>query len=120
MGQPVVWFEVIGKDGDALRSFYGDLFGWQFEKMPGPMDYGMVTGGNVGIGGGVGAAPNGGSEHVTFYVSTDDPRGALDRAEGLGGKTLQPPTDVPGGGVHALLSDPEGHTIGLFKPPTAS
>ena len=28
MGQPVVHFEVIGKDPDALRSYYGDLFGW--------------------------------------------------------------------------------------------
>ena len=27
MGQPVIHFEVIGKDGSALQSFYSDLFG---------------------------------------------------------------------------------------------
>ena len=31
MGNPVVHFEVIGKDGDELRSYYGELFGWEFD-----------------------------------------------------------------------------------------
>jgi uncharacterized protein len=29
MGQPVVHFEIIGKDAKKLRSYYGDLFGWE-------------------------------------------------------------------------------------------
>ena len=36
MGQPVVHFEVIGKDGDKLRSYYSDLFGWEFGDPIGP------------------------------------------------------------------------------------
>ena len=31
MNQPVVWFEVVGKDVKRLHEFYGGLFGWQFE-----------------------------------------------------------------------------------------
>ena len=31
MGQPVVHFEIIGKDPEQLRSYYGDLFGWDFD-----------------------------------------------------------------------------------------
>jgi len=31
MGQPVVHFEVIGRDPGKLRSYYGDLFGWEFD-----------------------------------------------------------------------------------------
>ena len=27
MGQPVVHFEIIGKDPEKLRGYYGDLFG---------------------------------------------------------------------------------------------
>jgi predicted enzyme related to lactoylglutathione lyase len=27
MGQPVVHFEVIGKDGDKLQRYYSELFG---------------------------------------------------------------------------------------------
>jgi len=31
MGQPIVHFEIIGKDPKRLRSYYGDLFGWEFD-----------------------------------------------------------------------------------------
>jgi predicted enzyme related to lactoylglutathione lyase len=30
MGQPVVHFEVVGKDGEGLRNYYSELFGWEF------------------------------------------------------------------------------------------
>ena len=50
MGQPVVHFEIIGKDAGKLRSFYGDLFGWQFdtsapvaEAVSQPGNYGLST-----------------------------------------------------------------------------
>ena len=42
MGQPVVHFEVIGKDGDKLRSYYSELFGWEIDSNN-PMNYGMVS-----------------------------------------------------------------------------
>jgi len=29
MGQPVVHFEVIGKDGEKLRGYYAELFDWE-------------------------------------------------------------------------------------------
>jgi predicted enzyme related to lactoylglutathione lyase len=31
MGRPVLHFEIVGKDGEALRGFYGDLFDWKFD-----------------------------------------------------------------------------------------
>ena len=34
--QPVVHFEVIGSDPEQLRSYYGDLFGWEFDT-PSPV-----------------------------------------------------------------------------------
>ncbi len=64
MGQPVVHFEVVGKDGPALRSFYSELFGWNFDN-DNPMGYGVVTREDnvnpdgIGIGGGVGQGPEG-------------------------------------------------------------
>ena len=59
MGQPVVHFEVVGKDAKKLQSYYSELFGWQIDS-DNPMNYGMVTReGNtapdgMGIGGGIG------------------------------------------------------------------
>ena len=116
MEDPVVFFEVLGRDGDRLRQFYGDLFGWTVSKAPPPMDYGMVTRDDAGIEGGIGVDTDGGDGHTIFYVHADDPQASLDRAEGLGGRTLMPPTELPGGGVIALFADPEGHKVGLYKP----
>jgi uncharacterized protein len=120
MGNPVVWFEVMGKDGAKLRSFYGDLFGWSYENVEG-MDYGMVQGADGGempsIPGGIGTAPEGAPSYQTFYVGVDDVPAALAKAESLGGTTLVPEMELPMGGKIAILGDPEGNMIGVFKPP---
>ena len=77
MGQPVVHFEVIGKDGEKLRSYYSELFGWEIDSSN-QMSYGMVAReGNQapdgsGIGGGIAGGPDGYEGHVTFYVAVDD------------------------------------------------
>jgi len=122
MGQPVVHFEVVGGDGEKLRAYYAELFGWEFQSMGGPMDYGVVQrDGNTneegaGIGGGVGGV-DGDEGHVTFYVEVPDVEAALDRAERLGGKRLMGPDEVPGGGITIVhFGDPEGHVIGLVSP----
>jgi len=31
MKHPVVWFEVMGRDGDGMRKFYRDLFDWKID-----------------------------------------------------------------------------------------
>ncbi len=46
------------------------------------------------LAGGIGAAQDGGTGQVTFYVEVDDPARYLARAEGLGGKTIVPPTEI--------------------------
>ena len=120
MGQPVVHFEVIGKDGDKLRSYYGDLFGWEFDTNN-PMNYGVVTrDGNTnddgaGIGGGVAGGPEGYEGHVTFYVEVPDVEASLAKAEELGGTRIMGPDDVMEGLTLGQFSDPEGHVIGVVK-----
>lgn len=121
MGQPVVHFEVIGKDAQKLTSYYSELFGWQIDA-DNPMNYGMVqregnvNADGVGIGGGVGGGMEGYDGHVTFYVEVPDVEAALQRAESLGGSRVMGPDKVPGGGVElGQFKDPEGHLIGLVK-----
>ncbi|MEX0785346.1 MAG: VOC family protein [Dehalococcoidia bacterium] len=113
MGKPVVHFEVIGKDGKKLQDFYSGLFGWKIDANN-PMNYGIVDAKEAGIGGGV-ATGQDGQSHVTFYVEVDDLQAYLDKAESMGGKTIAPPMDVPGGPTIAMFADPEGHTIGMLK-----
>jgi uncharacterized protein len=116
MGQQVVHVEVVGKDPAQLRSFYGDMFGWEFGQPMGPTDYAVVEDPN-GIGAGVGNGPEGYPGHVTFYVQVPDAEAALAKAESLGGKRMMGPDEVPGVGiVIGLFSDPEGHVIGIMTP----
>src|SRR5437870_2214568 len=118
MGQPVVHFEVMGKDADLLQSFYSELFGWEITPIEAPVTYGIVPReGNVnaegaGIGGGIGAgAPD---SRVTFYVEVPDVEAALASAERLGGTRLMGP-ELAGPVEIGLFNDPEGHMIGLVK-----
>jgi predicted enzyme related to lactoylglutathione lyase len=111
MGNPVTWFEVVGKDGAALQKFYSEAFGWELQDAG--MGYGMLTEPEEGIGGGVGQAPDG-PGHVTFYVQVDDPQSALDKIEGLGGKTIMPVTEMEMVTL-ALIADPEGLVVGIVK-----
>jgi predicted enzyme related to lactoylglutathione lyase len=116
MGHPVVHFEVLGKDTDALVKFYGEAFGWSIDT-DNPVGYGVVDtqAGGKGIAGGVGTAQEGGVGWVTFYVEVPDLDGAMQKVELLGGTTLAGPMEVPGGPRLALFSDPEGHTVGLVE-----
>jgi len=120
MGQPVVHFEVIGQDGDMLKGYYSELFGWEIDS-DNPMNYGIIQrDGNVnadgaGIGGGVSGGPEGYGGHVTFYVEVPDPEATLAQAESLGGTRIFGPDEVMPGLVLGQFSDPEGHVIGVVK-----
>jgi uncharacterized protein len=121
MGQPVVHFEVIGKDGDKLRGYYSELFGWEFGDTVGPTNYAVVPrDGNtnadgIGIGGGVGTGPEGYDGHVTFYVEVPDVEAALAKAQDLGGTRMMGPEQPMEGLEIGLFQDPEGHLIGVVK-----
>lgn len=120
MGQPVVHFEIIGKDGETLQRYYSELFGWEINA-DNPMKYGIVPReGNVdpdgiGIGGGIATGPGGYDGHVTFYVAVPDVEAALAQAESLGGTRMMGPDQVMEGLVIGLFTDPEGHTVGVLN-----
>ena len=120
MGQPVVHFEVVGKDGEKLQRYYTELFGWEIQA-DNPMKYGMVaregnTGSDgVGIGGGVGQGPDGYEGHVTFYVEVPNVEEALQKAESLGGKRIMGPEDIMGQVTLGQFQDPEGHMVGVVE-----
>jgi predicted enzyme related to lactoylglutathione lyase len=121
MGNPVTWFEIIAKDAQQAQKFYGQLFGWKVDASN-PMKYGLCdTGSKSGIQGGIGQAmkemPVKG---LTFYVQVEDLEGTLKRASELGGKIAMPPFKVPmpDGPTIAVVSDPDGNTVGLLTAPT--
>ena len=120
MGQPVVHFEVIGRDGQKLQSYYSELFGWEIDANN-PMNYGIVAReGNtnadgVGIGGGIGPGPEGYGSHVTFYVEVPDVEASLAQAESLSGTRVMGPASPMEGLELGLFTDPEGNLIGVVR-----
>ncbi len=123
MSHPVVHFEIIGSDPQALRAFFGELFDWEFDT-PSPVadevsdagEYGFVdlvtmddgTGIRGGVGGGPGRTPK-----AMFYVAVADVEAALQQAERLGGTRVMGPATSPSGVVVGHFTDPEGNLVGV-------
>ena len=53
--------------------------------------------------------------YILFYVQVDDINAYIAKSEALGGKMLVPKIDIPTGSF-AWISDPDGNTVGLWKP----
>jgi predicted enzyme related to lactoylglutathione lyase len=128
MGQPVVHFEVIGRDPENLRRFYGELFDWDFQVgdagspvVSDPGQYGFIDGSTNGeagaINGGVGGGP-GLPPALLFYVGVPDVAAALKQAEKLGGKRLLGPEPKSGDFTVGHIADPEGNVVGVAGPTT--
>lgn len=126
MGQPVVHFEIIGKNPEGLRNYYGQLFGWEFDTsspvadaVSEPDNYGFLsritTSDGTGIPGGVGGGDRY-RAHVLFYVGVPEVEAALQQAERLGGERRMGPERAPTGLVVGHFIDPEGNLIGVAGP----
>ncbi len=121
-------FEIHVTDMQAARAFYGGLFGWSFEAMPGgeDMDYHLIAGDGIGMDQGMtgglmrrtGAAPEPGAPirggTMTFEVADCDDRYAWALAHG--GAEALPPQDYPGIGRCAYVEDGQGNVVGMITP----
>ena len=127
MTHPVVHFEILSSDPDALSAFFHEAFGWHIDGAhPGTGAGGVPrylivrpTGEespNPGINGGIGATPQGYDGHVTFYIRVPDVEAALQKVQSLGAERMMGPDRVPNGPVIGLFTDPQGHVIGLVQP----
>ena len=117
MANPVVHFEITGKDGDKTKKFFTDLFGWTIDSNN-PMNYGLTDPGENavgrGIAGGIAEAMGGQEGHVTIYVEVDDVEAALAKAEQLGGRRMFGPETIMEGLTIGLFADPDGRPIGVL------
>ena len=120
MGQPVVHFEVMGKDGDRLRGYYSELFGWEIDANN-PMNYGTIqregttSAHGIGIGGGIGQTPEGYDGPRDLLRRGARRRGGARPGGGLGGARMMGPDVVTEGVEIGLFNDPEGHVVGVVK-----
>jgi predicted enzyme related to lactoylglutathione lyase len=109
----VTHFEILGRDGKALQGFYAGLFGWQVDANN-PMNYGVVSPVENGIGGGI-ADSQDGKPMTTVYVEVDDVQAYLDKAKAAGAKIVMEKTVLPGMVTFAQFEDPAGNIVGLAE-----
>jgi len=115
MAAPVVHFEILGKNGDGLKKFYGTIFDWKINS-DNPMNYGLVeSAGEGSIAGGIGQVEEGQPNSASFYIGVADIKATLAEIEKAGGKTVVPETKIPNMVTFAMFADPEGNIVGLVK-----
>lgn len=117
MKHPVVHFEVIGDDHDALTAFYSKVFEWSLQQMPGA-PYSTTADhqpGEPGIGGGIGSDEDPARRGVLVYIAVPDTDAHLRKVEEAGGKTVVPTTTIPGVVTYAIFEDPQGNRVGVVN-----
>ena len=125
MGNPVVSFDIVGKDSKSLGDFYRSVFDWKWTEYAEGY-YGFETGSesNNGIEG-LMYPPNDEiplvdnvpfANNVTIYVTVEDIHATVEKLESLDGTILMPPTVVSDKGeLLAMFLDPSGNRIGLYQ-----
>ena len=116
MAQPgrVSWNELVTTDVAAAKKFYTGLFGWKTELFG--AEYTLFKQGDTMVGGAMKCPQPGAPAHWLAYVTVKDVDASAAKAGKLGGKVVAPPFDVPEVGRIAVVLDPQGAAIGLFKP----
>ena len=118
----VVHFEIHAGDCERAVKFYKAVFGWEFQKWEGPMEYWMVmTGPNdqPGINGGL--LPRRGEidgQAVIAYVCTVDVTSVDESATTVksnGGQVVVPKMPIPGVGWLVYCKDTEGNIFGMMQ-----
>jgi uncharacterized protein len=123
----VVHFEIHADNPQRAVDFYTKLFGWEFKKWDGPVEYWLVKTGpdtQPGINGGLikrqgvidGTA-------VIAYVCTVDVASVDTTAQKvavLGGTVVVPKMPIPGIGWLAYAKDTEGNIFGFMQSDPAA
>jgi predicted enzyme related to lactoylglutathione lyase len=111
------WTELATTEVEPAKSFYGDLFGWEYEIDEG----GYATIKNAGrLNGGIREqteAERGIPPNWLPYFTVESVADAARSAEQLGGRTLMPSTDLSIGRF-AVIADPQGAAFALFEGQT--
>jgi predicted enzyme related to lactoylglutathione lyase len=118
-----VWHELMTPEAQAAAEFYARVLPWRTEASTVP-GYTLWMSGMVGIAGLMGqpqaVRDSGTPPSWLVYIAAPDVDATVEAAQRLGGKVLKSPTDIPGIGRFAVLSDPQGAAFAVFMPAMAA
>jgi predicted enzyme related to lactoylglutathione lyase len=108
----IIHFEIPAQDTSRAKSFWGGLFGYEFQTMEGPQEYHMFqTGENEG--GGIYPQQQGETGLISYFA-VEDIDAASQKIQELGGKA-EGKEPVPGMGWYARARDTEGNEFSLWQ-----
>lgn len=115
-----VWYELLTTDVAGAKAFYGDILGWTFKDVPMPgMTYTLVEADGAQVAGLMDIPPDAKAMNVppnwAGYVAVADVDASCAQLTTLGGKVVRPPEDIPGVGRFAIVTDPQGAHLALFR-----
>jgi len=114
------WNELMTRDAEAAKRFYGATLGWTFDPTEGGggPTYWIAKVGDEAVAGifSIDANDQDTGEGWFAYVAVNDLSSALARAMSEGGQVVREPWDVPGVGRIAIVSDNAGNTMGWMTP----
>ncbi|MFC3163713.1 VOC family protein [Ciceribacter thiooxidans] len=121
-----VWYELMTNDVPAAAAFYRDVIGWEAKAFDGATAQGSaytvfnIPGREMGSAGLMAITPemaqNGAMPQWYGYVAVDDVDAKAREFVENGGRVLMPGTDIPGIGRFAVVADPHGAVLDVFKP----
>ncbi|MEL7058451.1 MAG: VOC family protein [Acidobacteriota bacterium] len=116
-----VWYELMTTAPQEALDFYGKLIGWTHmtDDVAG-MPYTMVVNGERPIAGVMElpaeAIEAGAPSHWLGYVGVEDVDATVAKAEAAGSTVVVAAMDVPNVGRMAVLHDPQGAVVAVFRP----
>ena len=114
------WNELVTRDVEKAKKFYGDTIGWTFDGMPMPDGtYWVANIGGQPVGGLFpisGPQWDGVPEHWMSYIAVDDVDARVKKAQAAGAKLMRPAFEIPGVGRIAILTEPGGAGVGWITP----
>ncbi|HEX4485855.1 MAG TPA: VOC family protein [Terriglobales bacterium] len=113
----IVHFEIPANQPQDLTKFYGEMFGWTFQKapLPGPEYWMCKTGDSTpGIDGAIMQRQNPGQPWMN-YVDVESIEASLATATKLGAQVALPKMAVGDMGWVAAFIDPQGNICGLWE-----
>jgi len=113
MGNPVVRWQIVSPQPEAVAAFYSKAFGWNV-KTDNALGYReLITGNPRGIDGGVWPAPPQATGFVQLYIEVPDIDASIAEAEKLGATIIVPKSLLPDGDSMAVLRDPTGMPVAI-------
>jgi predicted enzyme related to lactoylglutathione lyase len=118
-GKTFVWHEVYGPSAQASVDFYTNALDFGTQTMDSPMGpYHMLTRNGTPVAGVMSTDAMQMPDvpaHWATYIAVDDVDARLAKCKELGAKVVVEPMDIPSIGRMALIQDPQGAHVWIFR-----